>query len=114
TMMSTRSASSSDALVASTSARRPLPLGTVLIAALALSFLLMRARLGTEAATKSQAKPDAGVDLSRPTWAQRLGWVGLALVPSALLTAFTTHVSTDVASAPLIWVLPLTLYLLTF
>jgi predicted membrane-bound spermidine synthase len=86
----------------------------LLIAALALSFLLMRARLGSEAATKSQAKPDAGVDLSRPTWAQRLGWVGLALVPSALLTAFTTHVSTDVASAPLIWVLPLTLYLLTF
>src|SRR5256885_580029 len=37
TMMSTRSASSSDALVAATSARRPLPLGTVLIAALALA-----------------------------------------------------------------------------
>ena len=35
--MSTRSASSSAALVASTSARRPLPLGTVLIAALALA-----------------------------------------------------------------------------
>jgi SAM-dependent methyltransferase len=38
----------------------------------------------------------------------------LALVPAALLTAFTTHVATDVASAPLIWVLPLALYLLTF
>ena len=37
TMMSTRSASSSDALVAATSARRPLPLGTVLIATLALA-----------------------------------------------------------------------------
>ncbi len=49
-----------------------------------------------------------------PTWVQRAGWVGLALVPSALLTAFTTHVATDVASAPLIWVVPLALYLLTF
>ena len=49
-----------------------------------------------------------------PTLAQRLGWVGLALVPSALLTAFTTHVTTDIASAPLLWVLPLALYLLTF
>jgi SAM-dependent methyltransferase len=38
----------------------------------------------------------------------------LALVPSALLTAFTVHVATDVASAPLLWVLPLSLYLLTF
>jgi hypothetical protein len=44
----------------------------------------------------------------------RLGWIGLALVPAALLTAFTTHVTTDVASAPLLWVLPLSLYLLTF
>src|SRR5262249_57966483 len=49
-----------------------------------------------------------------PPAADRLGWVGLALVPAALLTAFTTHVTTDVASAPLLWVLPLSLYLLTF
>ena len=49
-----------------------------------------------------------------PSWLQRGGWVWLALVPSALLTAFTTHVATDVASAPLIWVIPLSLYLLTF
>jgi hypothetical protein len=49
-----------------------------------------------------------------PTWGERAAWVGLALVPSALLTAFTTHVTTDVASAPLLWVLPLALYLLTF
>jgi uncharacterized membrane protein len=49
-----------------------------------------------------------------PTWGDRLGWVGLALVPAAMLTAFTTHVTTDIASAPLLWVLPLSLYLLTF
>jgi hypothetical protein len=47
-------------------------------------------------------------------WMDRLGWVGLAFVPSALLTAFTNHITTDVASAPLLWVLPLSLYLLTF
>ena len=46
----------------------------------------------------------------------RTGWAGSAwrCVPAALLTAFTTHVTTDVASAPLLWVLPLSLYLLTF
>ncbi|MGE0769645.1 MAG: spermidine synthase, partial [Hyphomicrobiaceae bacterium] len=49
-----------------------------------------------------------------PSTARRLGWVGLAFVPSALLTAFTTHITMDVASAPLLWVLPLALYLLTF
>lgn len=47
-------------------------------------------------------------------WRDRLAWIGLAFVPSGLLTAFTTHVATDVASAPLIWVIPLALYLLTF
>ena len=41
--------------------------------------------------------------------------IGLAFVPAALLTAFTTHISTDIASAPLICVvLPLSIYLLTF
>ena len=49
-----------------------------------------------------------------PTLQRRLGWVGLAFVPSALVTAFTVHVTTDVASAPLLWVVPLALYLLTF
>lgn len=48
------------------------------------------------------------------TLRDRFGWVGLALVPAALLTAFTTHLATDIASAPLLWVLPLALYLLTF
>ena len=50
----------------------------------------------------------------RPTLRDRLGWCGLAMVPAALLTAFTTHVATDIASAPLLWVLPLALYLATF
>jgi hypothetical protein len=56
----------------------------------------------------------AGAPAEPPGWLDRLGWVGLAFVPSALLTAFTNHVTTDVASAPLLWVLPLALYLLTF
>jgi uncharacterized membrane protein HdeD (DUF308 family) len=56
----------------------------------------------------------AGAPAEAPGWLDRLGWVGLAFVPSALLTAFTNHVTTDVASAPLLWVLPLALYLLTF
>ena len=41
-------------------------------------------------------------------------WVGLALVPSALLVAVTQHISTDVAAAPFLWVLPLALFLATF
>lgn len=47
-------------------------------------------------------------------WSQRLRWVAFAFVPSALLLAVTAHITTDLASAPLFWVIPLALYLLTF
>ena len=43
-----------------------------------------------------------------------LRWVCLAAVPSGLLVAVTAHISTDVAAVPLLWVIPLALYLLTF
>ena len=43
-----------------------------------------------------------------------LRYVGLAFVPSGLLVAVTAQLSTDVAAAPLLWVLPLALFLLTF
>jgi len=41
-------------------------------------------------------------------------WVFLAAVPSGLLVAVTAYISTDIAAAPLLWVIPLALYLLTF
>jgi hypothetical protein len=48
------------------------------------------------------------------TWAQRLRWVLLAAVPSSLMLGATTYMTTDIAAIPLLWVLPLTLYLLSF
>ncbi|TKT72222.1 class I SAM-dependent methyltransferase [Afipia massiliensis] len=53
-------------------------------------------------------------DAPAPTWTTRLRWIFLAAVPSGLLIAVTAHISTDVAAAPLLWVLPLSLYLLTW
>jgi hypothetical protein len=53
-------------------------------------------------------------DAPPPTWTTRLRWIFLAAVPSGLLIAVTAHISTDVAAAPLLWVLPLSLYLLTW
>jgi len=49
-----------------------------------------------------------------PSWRDAAVWVALAAVPSALLIAVTAHISTDVAAAPLLWVIPLALYLATF
>jgi hypothetical protein len=47
-------------------------------------------------------------------WPRRLRWLFLALVPSGLLLAVTTHITTDLAAVPLLWVVPLALYLLTY
>jgi len=41
-------------------------------------------------------------------------WVLLAAAPSSLMLGVTQHLTTDVASAPFLWVVPLALYLLTF
>ncbi len=45
---------------------------------------------------------------------ERLTWIALAFVPSSLLLGVTTYITADVAAAPLLWVVPLILYLLTF
>lgn len=49
-----------------------------------------------------------------PRLAERLRWIALALVPSGLLVSTTAHISTDIVAAPLMWVIPLALFLLTF
>ncbi len=49
-----------------------------------------------------------------PTVRTRLGWVGLAAIPAALVVGTTAHLSTDVAAVPLLWVVPLAIYLGTF
>jgi SAM-dependent methyltransferase len=55
------------------------------------------------------------VEASAPvTWKSRLIWVVLAAIPSSLMLGVTMHLATDVASAPFLWVIPLTLYLATF
>lgn len=47
-------------------------------------------------------------------WQQRLRWLLLALTPSSLLLSVTNYVTSDLAAVPLLWIVPLALYLLTF
>jgi hypothetical protein len=58
--------------------------------------------------------PEDDATAPAPSWLLRARWIFLAAVPSGLLIAVTAHISTDVAAAPLLWVLPLSLYLLTW
>jgi spermidine synthase len=77
--------------------------------------MAVKGRMGDEETVAQNGTANApDGDAAPPDWRQRSIWVLLSFVPAALLTAFTTHIATDVASAPLIWVVPLALYLLTF
>jgi spermidine synthase len=49
-----------------------------------------------------------------PSWIDRARWIVLAAIPSSLLVGVTSFVSTDIASAPFLWVIPLALYLVAF
>jgi hypothetical protein len=44
----------------------------------------------------------------------RLAWLGLSALPAALVLASTQHLTTDIASIPLLWIAPLALYLATY
>jgi SAM-dependent methyltransferase len=59
---------------------------------------------------------EAAAPVSAPpiSWRQRLYWIALAAVPSGLMLSTTSHLTTDLMAMPLIWVIPLGLYLLSF
>ena len=57
---------------------------------------------------------DAEDGPARSGWTTRLLWLGLPAVASVLLLAVTNQMSLDVAVIPFLWVLPLSLYLLSF
>ncbi len=71
---------------------------------LALTHVSQKSKT-TENNTKSVAE-----DIS---WKNRVEWLLLAFFPSSLLMGTTSYVTTDIISVPLLWVLPLGLYLLT-
>ena len=48
------------------------------------------------------------------TWRTKLLWLALAACGSMLLLSITNHLSQNVAPVPLLWVVPLAIYLLTF
>ncbi len=84
-----------------------------LAAMIALCGTMMIAAIGIGNRATVSA-PASHLDARRPTMAQRAGWVALAFVPSGLLVAFSGYVTTDIASAPFLWVVPLAMFLATF
>jgi hypothetical protein len=64
--------------------------------------------------TKAPEQHAAEVTPSRITRRQLFLWLALSAVPSGLMLSTTTHLTTDIFAMPLLWVIPLGLYLLSF
>lgn len=64
--------------------------------------------------TSSEPPKAVAPSSSRERWRERIVWIGLSFAPSSLLLGATEYVTTDIASVPLLWVLPLALYLMSF
>jgi hypothetical protein len=84
------------------------------------AFLLLVAFCGLQLLLRkrSPAAANGGPGAEEPdepvSWRRRLSWLGLAFLPASLMLGVTTHISTDIAAFPLLWSVPLTIYLLTF
>ena len=85
-----------------------------------VGFLALVVAIGAAAiltlrtASDRDASQAESVTSAPPAFAAVCKWIGLAFVPSALLVAVTAHISTDIAAIPLLWIVPLALYLVTF
>jgi hypothetical protein len=84
-----------------------------LAAMIAVCGVIMVGAARDDAGTRDEAAA-SHLDASPLTIAQRASWIALAFVPSGLLVAFTSYVTTDIASAPFLWVIPLAMFLGTF
>jgi spermidine synthase len=84
-----------------------------------VGYLVLIALVAVSAAyQKKQTTPtrlaENQIPLPRIQPSTMVRWVLLAFVPSSFFLALTTYVTTDVASVPLLWIVPLVLYLLSF
>jgi len=86
--------------------------GYVLLAVLLGACALLVRRV--PAADSAQPAIAALVGGARLSLRRRMRWALLAFVPSSLMLSVTTYLSTSIAPIPLLWIIPLALYLLTF
>ena len=77
--------------------------------AVLLSFVGLLTARALPAAVQAEAVGDVSANVF-----ERMRWIALAAVPSGLVIAVTAYLTTDIAAAPFLWVVPLAIYLLTF
>ncbi|MBL9123130.1 MAG: fused MFS/spermidine synthase, partial [Planctomycetaceae bacterium] len=84
-----------------------------LLAALTVWRRPVPVRGGEKAAAELPAQPAPSLPDS-VRWRERFYWLGLAAIPTSWMLAVTTRLTTDLSPVPLLWILPLSIYLLTY
>ena len=89
----------------------------ILVVLISVCVLYFMRALGTGETPGPQAAEERLMPITRAEripFARRLRWIVWSFVPSSLLMGVTSYISTDIASMPLLWVVPLSAYLLSF
>ena len=87
--------------------------GILILLTTSCALLLAKQSTGARKPAESSDLPADDGPASIPL-ARKLRWVALAFAPSSLMLGLTTFLTTNIAAVPLLWVIPLTIYLLTF
>lgn len=83
-------------------------------AAIAFTKSARAERLGAEDPLDLDAWTSGATSAALAGWREPLRWIALAAAPSSLMLGVTTFLTTDIAAIPLLWMLPLALYTLSF
>jgi hypothetical protein len=83
-------------------------------AVLCAATALISAKHARALPPEASGEAAAGAVQYPPTLGARLRWIGLSAMGSCLLLAVTNHLTQNVASIPFLWVVPLSIYLITF
>jgi SAM-dependent methyltransferase len=78
------------------------------------SFAILCGALALSTRGEQSALREEPEESERPSWQMQTLWVGLAACGSALLLSVTNHICQNIASVPFLWIIPLSLYLLSF
>lgn len=57
---------------------------------------------------------DEAMMFDTPSWRSRMVWMCYGFIPCSLMLGMTFYITTDVAATPMLWIVPLTVYLLSF
>ncbi|MEM6778391.1 MAG: fused MFS/spermidine synthase [Planctomycetota bacterium] len=88
--------------------------GLFVVIKVSLAVRVIRRRMSLRETSQDAPSDGQRSNSSSWTWTDGAVWVGLPALASVMLLVVTSHVCQDIAVIPFLWVLPLSLYLISF